>query len=386
MEDTSQSPAKFFSFIRVITWKELKQIKADPLMIRLIIFPVLLQMFVMGYALTTEVKNTTLTVVDKSNTPQSASLIQNFTHNPLFVYSGQSSSELDARNKIDKGLSRLALIIPEDFTLDLDRGTGATVGLFIDGQDANSSNVAAGYAQSIIMGWDLKYLRKKLAAMGVRIENVLPVNVRPVILFNPMLKSTWYMVPGLAVVLVTIVTAMLTGLSIVKEKESGTLEQLMVTPISSLQVILGKVAPLIIIGLVELCAVLVFATLWFGVPFKGNVLTLLLFGFIYMTSSLGIGILTSTIAKTPQQVLFLTFFILIFFLLLSGFFIPVENMPGWVQKVTIVNPLRYFMFIIREIFLKGSGLLELWHQGLAMLCIGVCVFTGALLTFHRKVS
>ena len=116
------------------------------------------------------------------------------------------------------------------------------------------------------MGWNLKYLRKKLAAVGVRIENVLPVNVRPVILFNPMLKSTWYMVPGLAVVLVTIVTAMLTGLSIVKEKESGTLEQLMVTPISSLQVILGKVAPLIIIGLVELCAVLLFATLWFGVP------------------------------------------------------------------------------------------------------------------------
>ena len=152
------------NFIRVIIGKELKQITADPLMVRLIIFPVLLQMFVMGYALTTEVKNTTLTVVDKSNTPQSASLIQSFSHNPLFIYTGQSTSELDAREKLDNGRARLALIIPEDFTLDLDRGNGASVGLFVDGQDANSSIVAAGYAQSIVMEWNRKYLRKKLGA------------------------------------------------------------------------------------------------------------------------------------------------------------------------------------------------------------------------------
>lgn len=374
------------NFIRIIIWKELKQIKADPLMIRLMIFPVFLQMFVLGYAITTEVKNTTITIVDKSRTPQSASLIGHFQNNKLFIYTGPSSSETEARDKLDKGKDRLALVIPGDFTQTLARGDGATIGLFVDGQDANSSNVAAGYVSAIVGEWNVDYLHDKLAALGVRIENAIPLRVRPVILFNPMLKSTWYMVPGLAVVLVTIVTALLTGLSIVKEKESGTLEQLMVTPISSLHVVLGKTAPLIIIGLVELCAVLLIATLWFGIPFKGSVATLLLFGLIYMTSSLGIGILTSTIAKTPQQVLFLTFFILIFFLLLSGFFIPVENMPAWVQKVTLVNPLRYFMFIIREIFLKGSGFAELWRQGLAMLGIGLCVFTGALLTFHRKVS
>jgi ABC-2 type transport system permease protein len=350
------------------------------------IFPVFLQMFVLGYAITTEVKNTTITIVDKSRTPQSASLIGHFQNNKLFIYTGPSSSETEARDKLDKGKDRLALVIPGDFTQTLARGDGATIGLFVDGQDANSSNVAAGYVSAIVGEWNVDYLHDKLAALGVRIENAIPLRVRPVILFNPMLKSTWYMVPGLAVVLVTIVTALLTGLSIVKEKESGTLEQLMVTPISSLHVVLGKTAPLIIIGLVELCAVLLIATLWFGIPFRGSVATLLLFGVIYMTSSLGIGILTSTIAKTPQQVLFLTFFILIFFLLLSGFFIPVENMPAWVQKVTLVNPLRYFMFIIREIFLKGSGFAELWRQGLAMLGIGLCVFTGALLTFHRKVS
>ena len=242
------------NFVRVIIWKELKQIKADPLMVRLMIFPVFLQMFVLGYAITTEVKNTTLTIVDKSNTPQSASLARHFQHNGLFICVGPSSTETEAREKIDDGKARMALVIPADFTKTLDRGDGATVGLLVDGQDANSSTVAAGYVNAVIMDWNTDYLRTTLGARGLRIETMLPVEPRPVILFNPMLKSTWYMVPGLAVVLVTIVTALLTGLSIVKEKESGTLEQLMVTPISAVHVVLGKTAPLIIIGLVELCA------------------------------------------------------------------------------------------------------------------------------------
>jgi ABC-2 type transport system permease protein len=372
--------------IKAIIWKEIKQIKADPIMSRLIIIPVFVQMFILGYAITTEVKNTSLTVVDDCATPQSVSLIQDIVRNPLFRYIGLSSSEAEARNMLDAGTARMALVIPADFSLKLGRSDDAEVGVLVDGQDANSSTVAAGYMNSIIMRWSLDHVRKKMAAAGIRIESILPLNVRPDILFNPLLKSTWYMVPALAVLLVTMITALLTGFSIVKEKETGTLEQLMVTPITPLHIVLGKVMPLIVIGLAELCVVLLFATLWFGVPFKGNFFTLMLFGLIYMASSLGIGILTSTIARTPQQVLFLTFFVLIFFILLSGFFIPIENMPGWVQTVTLINPLRYFMFIIREIFLKGSGLMELWRQGLAMMGIGVVVFAGALLTFNRKVS
>jgi ABC-2 type transport system permease protein len=372
--------------IATIIWKEIKQIKADPIMIRLIIFPVFIQMFVLGYAITTEVKNTTLTIVDKCSTPQSASLIQTIVHNQLFRYVGPSSSQVDAQHRLDAGAVRMALVIPPDFSLKLGRSEDADVVILVDGQDANSSTVAAGYMNSVILGWGLDHVRKKMGAVGIRVESLLPLNVRSNILFNPLLKSTWYMVPALAVVLVTMITALLTGFSIVKEKEAGTLEQLMVTPLSPLHVVLGKVAPLIVIGLLELCAVLVFATLWFGVPFKGNFFTLILFGLVYMASSLGIGIFTSTIARTPQQVLFLTFFVLIFFLLLSGFFIPIENMPGWVQTVTLINPLRFFMFVIREIFLKGSGFTELWRQGLAIMGIGLVVFTGALLTFHRKVS
>ena len=215
---------------------------------------------------------------------------------------------------------------------------------------------------------------------------MLPIEVRPVILYNPMLKSTWYMVPAFAVILVTMITAILTAFSIVKEKEGGTLEQLMVTPLSPVHVVLGKIVPYIVIGLFELSAVLAAAMLWFGVPFRGNYLTALLFGLIYMTSSLGVGILVSTVVRNAQQVLFMLWFILIFFLFLSGFFLPIENLPPWVQNVTLINPLRYFMFILREMFLKGSGFAELWRQGLAMLLIGGFVFGASLLTFQRKVG
>jgi ABC-2 type transport system permease protein len=373
-------------FIRLIVWKEFTQIRSDPMIIRLIILPVLIQMFFLGYAITTEVKNTTITVVDRSNTPESVSLVQTMLHNRLFRFIGYSPSESDARERLDKGDARLAIIIPSDFAKGLAAPSGADVSLIIDGQDANSSNISSGYINSIILGWSMSFLKEKLAARGLKIKNVLPVEVHPVILYNPMLKSTWYMVPALAVVLVTMITALLTGFSIVKEKESGTLEQLMVTPISPVHVVLGKIVPYIVIGLFELSAVLVAATLWFGVPFRGNFLVLLLFGLIYMTSSLGIGILVSTVARNAQQVLFMLWFLLIFFLFLSGFFLALENMPVWVQNLTVINPLRYFMFILREMFLKGSGFAELWPQGLAMLAIGGIVFGASVLTFQRKIG
>ena len=194
------------------------------------------------------------------------------------------------------------------------------------------------------------------------------------------------MVPALVVLLVTMVTGLLSGLSIVKEKEKGTFEQLMVTPLHPAHLIFGKTVPYFIIGLLELMVFLVLAILWFRIPFRGEVGTFLLFGAVYMLSSLGIGMFTSTIARTPQQVLFLIWFILIFFILLSGFFMPVENTPLWVQRITLANPVRYFMFAVRELFLKGTTLRELWRELAAMGAIGMAVFGGALALFHRRVS
>jgi ABC-2 type transport system permease protein len=374
------------NFLRLIVAKEFAHIRADKMTIRLMIAPVFVLMFILGYAITTEVKNVTITAVDHSNTPVSRDLIQTVQHNRFFVFKGYSSSEAEARLMLDRGEARLALLIPADFGKNLGNGTSADIGLLVDGQDANSSNVSSGYIQSIISLWSRGMLKVRLAAAGVNLRTVLPIDVRPEIFFNPMLKSSWYMIPALAVVLVTMITALLTGFSIVREKMSGTLEQLMVTPISPVHVVMGKVIPYAIIGLAELSAVLVLATLWFRVPFHGNFGVLLLFGAIYMMSSLGVGILVSTLARTPQQVLFMLWFLLIFLLFLSGLFLPLEQMPAWVQKVTYINPLRYFMFVLRAMFLKGSGLAELWPQGAAMLAIGGVVFGAALLAFQRKVS
>lgn len=372
--------------IPLMIWKEFLHLRNDKMSIKLMIFPVIAQALIMGYALTTEVKHTPVTVFDNSRTLSSRSLIMSIKSNELFNFRAQSFSYDEVRERIDRGDVRLGMIIPKDFENDLKNGTGANIQLLIDGQDANSSNVASGYLNAIINQWGSTYLKKQAELMGKDIDVLIPVKVNPVILFNPMLKSTWYMVPALVVLLITMVTSLLTGLSIVKEKEKGTLEQLMVTPVKPIHLIFGKTIPYLIIGFAELCIFIVFVLLWFGIPFKGSFVVLLLFAAVYMMSSLGIGILTSTIARTPQQVLFLIWFVLIFFILLSGFFIPVENMPLWVQNVTTINPVKYFMFAVRELCLKGTSLNDMLPQLYNLATIGVVVFLASVLFFHRRAS
>jgi ABC-2 type transport system permease protein len=372
------------NLLRLMVWKEFAHIRADRLSIALMVGPVFVMTFLLGYALTTEVKNIDVAAVDLSRTPQSLSLIETVRSNPLFRWKGTLATTADARQEMDAGAVRAVLVIPASFAQDLVKSEGARVQLLVDGQDANSANVSRGHLSAIVQRWAMQRFGRTLEKQGVRLASLVPVRVSPVILFNPLLKSTWFMVPALVVMLVTIITGLLSGLSIVKEKESGTLEQLMATPLEPRHLIIGKTVPYLLIGLAEMCLFLVVVLLWFQIPFRGNVLVFLLFGLVYMASSLGIGILTSTVARTPQQVLFLIWFILIFFILLSGFFIPVENMPHWIQAVSLVNPVRYFMLAVREMFLKGAGPAELWRELLAMLAIGVTVLSASILLFHRR--
>lgn len=365
--------------------KEFMHIRNDKLSVRLMVIPVLLQLFVMGYALNTVVRNTPIAVCDLSGTPQSRALCASLQHTDLFVWNNSSPDPVALRRRIDDGAIKLGMVIPADFVERLQQPGRARVQVFIDGQDANSSMVASGYLNAVILRWGSEYLAGQLHRSGGA-GGPVRLSVNPSILFNPLLKSTWYMVPGLVVLLVTMVTGLLTGLSIVKEKEKGTFEQLMVTPLHPAHLIFGKTIPYFIIGLMELIAFLVLAIVWFKIPFRGEVGTFLLFGCVYMLSSIGIGMFTSTIARTPQQVLFLIWFILIFFLLLSGFLMPVENMPLWVQRLTFINPLRWFTFAVREIFLKGTTLRDLWRELAIMGGIGIAVFGGALALFHRRLS
>ncbi|MDB5050770.1 MAG: type transporter [Fibrobacteres bacterium] len=391
------------NLFRVIVLKEFQQLKRDKTSLRLMIMLPMIQMIVLGYALTTEVKHTPVAVLDHDGGPDSRSMIQAVSNNALFDFRGNAASESDLKTMLDRGQVKLGIIIPQGFSRQLENATrlnpgvagtasvgqgpedaGAKVQLWVDGQDANSAGVARGYLSAVLNQWAMRHLGTRLEASGIRLDQLIPIATDENVLFNPLLKSTWYMVPGIAVILVTMVTALLTGFSIVREKEAGTLEQLMVTPLKPIHVVVGKAVPFFIIGVVELMVALVIAQLKFQVPFRGNYLTLLAFTSAYMLSSLGIGIFTSTVARTQQQALFIIWFFLLFFMLLSGFFLPVENMPHWVQIVTLANPVRFFMHVLREMFLKGSGFPELWREGAAMLGIGFCVFTFSVLKFNRK--
>lgn len=370
--------------VRLMVWKEFMHIRGDKMSIRLMIFPVIAQLLIMGYALTTEVKHTPIGIYDQSNSPSSRSLVASIRANDLFNYKGDFDNYTDLTNAIEQSNISLALIIPPDFQKQIYASGGCNVQLLIDGQDANSSNIASGYINAVINRWKISFLSSQLNKQGILIDNVIPVSINTTVLFNPLLKSTWYMVPALVVLLVTMVTSLLSGFSIVREKEAGTLEQLLVSPVSTLHILAGKTIPYFILGFIELCIFLVFAILWFQIPFRGSFLTFALFGLIYMLSSIGIGVLTSTIARTPQQVLLLIWFTLFFFILLSGFFIPIENVPQWVRSVTLINPVRWFMQAVREIFLKGSSLTELWFEAVVMFITGIIVFCSSILFFHRR--
>jgi ABC-2 type transport system permease protein len=370
--------------IRVIAWKEFQHLKYDPVSIRLMIVPVALQALIMGYAITTEIRNTPLVLCDKSRTPESRTLSRMLTHHRLFEYTGAARDEADIRSLLDAGVATVGIVIPAHFSRDLQSPDAPALRVLIDGQDANAAGVISGYVNAIVSDWSRRRHSHMISSRGIAVDRVPSADIESIVLFNPLLKSTWYMVPALAVLLVTMVTALLTGFSIVREKESGTLEQLMVTPLSAAHLVIGKSIPFLVIGLLELTAILMLAKIWFQIPFAGSYAVLIGFSIIYMFTSIGIGILVSTISRTPHQALFVTWFVLLFFILLSGFFIPVENMPVWVQKMTLVNPVRYFMTVIREIFLKGAGPAHLWQEAAAMGAIGVAVYGIAVAGFRRK--
>ncbi|OGS36570.1 MAG: hypothetical protein A2293_10725 [Elusimicrobia bacterium RIFOXYB2_FULL_49_7] len=367
-----------------IVKKEFLQLRADPVMIRLMIGPAIIQLFIIGYALTVEVKEVTLGIVDRSRSPESSSLLTTLTRHPLFIFKGNYADEAGLREALDQGDIRIGLILSPDFASQLHSPEGAELGLLMDGTDANFNAVAAGYINAIFSGWTLGELRTRLARDGIDMDRMLRIQVTDDVRFNPRLLSTWYMIPALVVLLITMVTSLLTAFAIVKEKERGTFEQLVVTPVRPVHLIFGKCVPGIVVGLLEIGFFFTVALLWFRIPFRGSFAAFLFFSVLYMVSSLSIGILISTVAKSLQQVLFMVFFILIFFILLSGFFIPLENLPHWVRSLTLLNPVRFYMSAVRQIFLKGATLSQLHDEALMLLLIGATVFSVSFVKFSRK--
>lgn len=376
--------------------KELRQIFRDRLMLRVIFLMPLMQLFILGYAVTFDVKNLDVLVIDRDGTSASRGLVDRFEHNEHFVVKRIGDPGAGIEGYLRRGEAVIAIVIPKDFGRSLETGRPTEIEILLDGSNSNTAGIALGYCNRIVYRFAADRAAEGLArapgaghaagaggAPGIaRAARFIEPETR--IWYNPELKSVYFMIPGIIAILLTIITMLLTGLAIVKERETGTLEQLLVTPLKPWQIIAGKTIPFAMLGMAEMALATTVGVLWFGIPIAGNVALLALLGFTFIIATLGLGVLISTIAGTQQQALFVTWFFLQIFIMLSGLFYPIENMPRAVQTITLINPLRYFIAINREIFLKGGGLDVLWPELRSLLIIGVCVFGFATLRFHKR--
>ncbi len=365
--------------------KEFRQILREKAFIGIIFIMPFIQIVLLGFAITTDVKNVTIAFVDKDHSQLSRRMIDAFTKTESFTFRGIASSSAEAVEWIDDGYIKIALVIPPHFERDLKNGKQPAVQALLDGVDGNSAGIALAYVNQITF----KLQQEFLSASGLlekRLGEMHLTEMVPRMCYNENLESVNNIVPGIIAVMIAMITSFLTGMSIVREKEIGTLEQLMVTPITKSELIIGKIVPFLIVSFLLLNVGILAAGLIFNLWMEGNLLSLYLLSIIFSLSTLGLGIFASTVARTQQQSMFIAWFFLVFALLLSGFFIPIENMPGWVQMITYLNPLRYFMLVIREIYLKGTTLLYLWKEALAMLLFGVITISLATLRFNKRMS
>ncbi len=366
-----------------LMWKELLELRQDPRLFGVIFIAPIVQLTFLGYAATTDVKNVPIVVVDQDHTPQSRELITRFDGSPYFTVVGSLNTVAELDRWFEENRAWMGLVIPGDYHERVGSGRPATVQVIADGTDSNSTNVAMGYAGNLINAYNEELSRKQLLAAG---QDVAPraIDARIRVWFNPQLESRDFMIPGIVALLLLVITTNLSSMAVVREKELGTLEQLNVTPVTRWQLILGKLLPYGIIGILDVILVTTVAVTWFRIPLLGSPILLFATSCIYLLTTLGLGLFISTISNTQQQAMMTaTFFFLTPMLYLSGFIFPIENMPAVIQPVTYLIPLRYFIIIVRGIFLKGIGIAVLWPQILALLAWGLAI-VGLAVARSRK--
>ncbi len=355
--------------------KEFHQVTRDRNMMRLIFLAPMIMLFILGYAVNTDVKKIYTAVYDNDRSVLSRDYVRSLSAGDYFIVKPTDLTLLDANLGFTENRFNVSLIIPPHFSDDLGRGLPVAAGFIVDGSNANSAAIAMGYAGLITNKFNREH-----AGLS------MPVTMRPRILYNPEQVSVNFMVPAIVAVLLLIITSMLTSMAIVREREVGTLEQLMVTPITTPVLILGKTIPFAILGFIEMSVALAFGVIWFGIPFVGSWPLLYFLSFIFLFTTLGVGMFISTVTKTQQQAMFFAWFFMIFAILTSGFFTPISNMPQSVQYLTYLNPLRYFVVITRGIMMKGAGLDVLYPQALALVVFGLVIFTFSALRFSKRVK
>lgn len=368
----------------MLIWKELIELRQDPRLFGIVVMAPIIQLFALAYAATTDVRNVPVVVADADRSASSRELIARFNASPTFTIAGLVTSAGEVDHYLEHGDAWIAVTIPSGYQQAMLGGRPAAIQLIADGSDANSSGVALGYASALIADYAGEIATRQAPANQPGLGAIEP---RVRVWFNPRLESRDFMIPGIVALLLLVVTTNLSSMGIVRERELGTLEQLNVTPLTRTELIVGKLVPYGLIGLVDVLLVLSVAVFWFEVPLRGSVVLLLATTVIYLMTTLGLGLFVSTISATQQQAMMTTtFFFLMPMVLLSGFVFPIENMPVVVQAFTYLIPLRYFLVILRAIFLKGVGLEALWPQVLALTAWGIGILTLAIARSSKRVA
>jgi ABC-2 type transport system permease protein len=370
--------------ILFILEKEFRQIFRQRAMLPIIFAMPVVQLLILSYAVDYEIKNLRLFLVDQDRSEVSRQLFRKFTASGYFILSGTGSADAEAGEAIGSGKADLALIIPGDFETDLFRGEDADVQLMFNAIDGTKAGLASSYALGIVSQYQAFFLEN----YGIRANLLSPARRQRILQeyshwYNPDLNYKTFMVPGILVILVTMIGAFLSSMNIVREKEMGTIEQINVTPIKKYQFILGKTIPFWLLGLFELAAGLAVGKLVFDIPVEGSLLVLFSFAGVYLMVVLGMGLFISTITDTQQQAMFISWFFLVVFILMGGLFTAVENMPLWAQKITLFNPVRYFIEVIRMVLLKGSGFADTARHFLVMGLFAL-VINGLAVWRYRK--
>ncbi len=361
-----------------IVKKEFIQIRRDRRLAPIILIAPVLQLLLLGYAATTDVKNIRTAVLDQDNTSDSRFLAERVRRADGFRLVEPPESPRELVRLLDRGEVRAGLVVQRGYARELGRGEEAPVQLLLDGTDAVTAGVVMGYLQRITAQVNRRWLE------GKGREELTPARIETRVWYNPTLESRNFFIPGIICLLLLVITTIMPSLAIVKEREQGTLEQLIVTPIRPVELILGKLIPFAIIGLVEITVVVTFGWILFGVVPRGSLGLLFALSGLFLLNTLGLGLLVSTVSRTQQQVLMTIFAFLFPSIILSGFVFPIASMPGWIQVITYAVPLRYFLEIVRGIYLRGVGMDILWPQAAALLGIGLFLVATAVFRFKKR--
>ncbi|MFN8402704.1 MAG: ABC transporter permease [Anaerolineales bacterium] len=365
--------------------KEFIQIFRDPRTLVMIVVIPIMQLFLLGYSATNDVRNVPLAVLDRSQSVESRALLDSYRAADYFQVAYAVDSEAEIEDLILAGKARAAVIIPPDYAQRLAEGD-AQIAFILDGSDPTSASTALAASQLIGQAHASKILLQKFELSGMNLRVQPPVEVRTTVWFNPDLISAHFMIPGVIGMILYAIAAILTATSVVRERERGTIEQLIVTPIRPWELIVGKLTPYVVLGFFNTIEVLAVGHWWFGVPIRGDLGLIILLSGVFLVTGLGIGLLASTIANTQQEAMLTVWMTLLPSIFLSGFFFPLEAMPKVLQWLSYLMPLRYYLVIIRSLLLKGVGLDKIQFDVIAMTLFAIGIMTLAALRFRKRLD